>query len=148
MYHQLTTLSAYSLLQSTIKIPRYIAAAKKAGYKVLGLADHNVLYGALEFYQQCQNAGIKPVIGVLFDCTFGTSTMRFPLYLFAKNLSGYRLLMRLSSEKMINGHLDLSEYLTLPDLFGILPQGARFLSRSIGRLGTAFSSIDRLCRSF
>ena len=34
MYHQLTTLSAYSLLQSTIKIPRYIAAAKKAGYKV------------------------------------------------------------------------------------------------------------------
>ena len=108
MYHQLTTLSAYSLLQSTIKIPRYIAAAKKSGYKVLGLADHNVLYGALEFYQQCQNAGIKPVIGVLFDCTFGTSTMRFPLYLFAKNLSGYRLLMRLSSEKMINGHLDLS----------------------------------------
>lgn len=126
MYHQLTTLSAYSLLQSTIKIPRYIAAAKKAGYKVLGLADHNVLYGALEFYQQCQNAGIKPVIGVLFDCTFGTSTMRFPLYLFAKNLSGYRLLMRLSSEKMINGHLDLSEYLTLPDLFGILPQGQGF----------------------
>lgn len=54
---------------------------QKAGYKVLGLADHNVLYGALEFYQQCQNAGIKPVIGVLFDCTFGTSTMRFPLYL-------------------------------------------------------------------
>jgi DNA polymerase-3 subunit alpha len=127
MYHQLTTLSAYSLLQSTIKIPHYIATAKKAGYKVLGLTDHNVLYGALEFYQQCQNAGIKPVIGVLFDCTFGESSGTFPLYLFAKNLAGYRLLMRLSSEKMINGHLDLAEYLTLPDLFGILPQGQGFV---------------------
>ena len=81
MYHQLTTLSAYSLLQSTIKNSSLYCCCQKAGYKVLGLADHNVLYGALEFYQQCQNAGIKPVIGVLFDCTFGTSTMRFPLYL-------------------------------------------------------------------
>ena len=50
----------------------------------------------------------------------------FSIVPFAKNLSGYRLLMRLSSEKMINGHLDLSEYLTLPDLFGILPQGQGF----------------------
>ena len=36
MYHQLTTLSAYSLLQSMIKIPRYIAAAKKLVIKFWG----------------------------------------------------------------------------------------------------------------
>ena len=53
MYSQLTTLSAYSLLQSTIKIPHYIEQAKKMGYQTLGLTDHNVLYGAVEFYQQC-----------------------------------------------------------------------------------------------
>ena len=50
MYSQLTTLSAYSLLQSTIKIPHYIEQAKKMGYQTLGLTDHNVLYGAVEFY--------------------------------------------------------------------------------------------------
>lgn len=127
MYSQLTTLSAYSLLQSTIKIPHYIEQAKKMGYQTLGLTDHNVLYGAVEFYQQCLAQGIKPIFGALFDCTFGEGSMSFPLYVFAKNLKGYQTLMRLSSEKMITEQLNLAACDSLQDLFGLLPEGEGFL---------------------
>ena len=75
MYSQLTTLSAYSLLQSTIKIPHYIEQAKKMGYQTLGLTDHNVLYGAVEFYQQCLAQGIKPD-QCPFHCTYLQKTSR------------------------------------------------------------------------
>lgn len=126
MYSQLTTLSAYSLLQSTIKIPHYIEQAKKMGYQTLGLTDHNVLYGAVEFYQQCLAQGIKPIFGALFDCTFGEGSMSFPLYVFAKNLKGYQTLMRLSSEKMITEQLNLAACDSLQDLFGLLPEGEGF----------------------
>lgn len=87
MYSQLTTLSAYSLLQSTIKIPHYIEQAKKMGYQTLGLTDHNVLYGAVEFYQQCLAQGIKPILALCstvpsgrdqcpFHCTYLQKTSR------------------------------------------------------------------------
>lgn len=30
----------------------------------LGLTDHGALYGAIDFYTLCRDAGIKPIIGV------------------------------------------------------------------------------------
>ncbi len=67
MYAPLTTLSSYSLLQSTIKIPQYIAQTKEMGYQTIGLTDRNVMYGAVDFFRQCQAQQIQPIFGVLFD---------------------------------------------------------------------------------
>lgn len=56
--------SHYSLLDGLPKIDALVSAAKEQGATALALTDHGVLYGAIEFYQACHKAGIKPIIGV------------------------------------------------------------------------------------
>ena len=56
--------SHYSLLDGLPKIPELVKKAKSMGYKALALTDHGNMYGAIEFYQCCQEEGIKPIIGM------------------------------------------------------------------------------------
>ncbi|WP_291716342.1 PHP domain-containing protein, partial [Companilactobacillus sp.] len=58
MQTQLQITSSYSLLQSPIKLPELIDSAKQMGYSSLALTDNNNLYGSIDFYKYCQNAGI------------------------------------------------------------------------------------------
>lgn len=144
MYAQLTTLSSYSLLQSTIKIPQYIAQAKELGYQTIGLTDRNVMYGAVEFFRQCQLQQMQPIFGVLFDCNLVEGTMTFPLYLFAKNLQGYQRLMRLSSKKMTTDELVIANESSLHDLFGVLPNGSGFLSNQTNDDRKTYTELEDL----
>ncbi|WP_198362434.1 DNA polymerase III subunit alpha [Tetragenococcus halophilus] len=116
----LTALSSYSLLQSTIKIPQYVQLAKKMGYKHLGITDRNNLYGALAFVKACQREQIHPVIGLLLEYYSQQTQKEHEIFLFAKNNSGYKKLMHLSSQKM-SGTQVLLEESSLTDLFAILP---------------------------
>ena len=56
--------SHYSLLDGMGKIDELVEAAKADGATAVALTDHGVMYGVVEFYQKCQKAGIKPIIGV------------------------------------------------------------------------------------
>ena len=56
--------SAYSLLHSTCRLQELVAFAKTDGQQALGICDRNVLSGVVKFYQLCQKAGIKPLIGM------------------------------------------------------------------------------------
>lgn len=56
--------SHYSLLQALPKLPDLVAAAKAQGCEALALTDLGNLYGAIEFYQECKKAGVKPILGV------------------------------------------------------------------------------------
>ncbi len=66
----------------------------------LALTDRNNLYGALDFYKACKREGIKPLIGV--DIDFSIESASGHLVLIAKNIDGYRNLLKLVS----NAHLD------------------------------------------
>jgi len=75
----------------------------------LGLTDHGVMYGSIEFYQKAKKAGIKPIIG--FEAYVAASgrhqkikanEKRYHLTLLAKNFSGYQNLVKLCSL----GHLE------------------------------------------
>ncbi len=46
------------------KIDELVQKAKDEGSTGLAITDHGVMYGAIEFYQKCKKAGIKPIIGV------------------------------------------------------------------------------------
>ena len=54
--------SHYSLLRALPKIPELVARAKKEGVETLALTDKDNLYGAIEFYKACKDAGIKPIV--------------------------------------------------------------------------------------
>ena len=63
-YVSLHNHTSYSFLDSTCKIPDMVARAKELGYTALAMTDHGNIFGAIEFYQECQEQGIKPVLGI------------------------------------------------------------------------------------
>ncbi|MGH7141107.1 MAG: DNA polymerase III subunit alpha [Minisyncoccia bacterium] len=85
--------SHYSLLKALPKIPDLVARAKRECCTALALTDLDNLYGAIEFYKECTNAGIKPILGL--DAHVGDGNR---LLLYAKNNTGYQNLLRLVTE--------------------------------------------------
>jgi DNA polymerase-3 subunit alpha len=102
--------SEYSLLDGAARIRDLTARAAELGMKALALTDHGVMYGAVAFYKACRERGIKPIIGMEAYMAAGSrhekaSRREQPIYhltLLAKNETGYRNLMKLSTI----GHLE------------------------------------------
>ena len=74
----------------------------------LAITDHGVMYGAVEFYQECTKAGIKPIIGCEVYLAKGshldmTEKTRYHLILLAENDIGYHNLMRIVSKGQLEG---------------------------------------------
>ena len=110
----LHTHSHYSLLEAIPKIPELVAAAAKDGQKALALTDNGNLYGAIEFYKECKEMSLKPIVGVDFHVAprsraqkehrIDDQTSR--LILLAKNETGYRNLIQLVSRGHLEGFYD------------------------------------------
>src|SRR3989344_3986348 len=109
MLHQLMkfvhlhTHSYYSLLDGLSKIKDMVKLAKDQGMTSIALTDHGVMYGAIEFYQQCKKQDIKPIIGCevyvanrsRLQKEAGIDNKRYHLTLLAQNNIGYQNLMKL-----------------------------------------------------
>ena len=92
MFVHLTTHSAYSL-QEGLLLPSELAQAALAnGMRALGLTDHRLLSGTVEFAIACKRAGIQPVLGLEIDLEISNK-----LALMAMSLEGWSNLCRLSS---------------------------------------------------
>lgn len=106
--------SEFSLLDGAARIKDLVASAAEQGMKALALTDHGVMYGAVPFYKACRARGIKPIIGCEVYLTTGSRFDKgtrkdnpiYHLILLAKNETGYRNLMKLSSI----GHLEGFHY--------------------------------------
>jgi DNA-directed DNA polymerase III PolC len=91
MVIHLTAHSAYSL-QEGLALPAELAqAAAGYGMPALGLTDHRLLSGMVEFVSACRKNGVQPLLGLEIDLESG------PLSLLAMNLSGWANLCALSS---------------------------------------------------
>ncbi|MBI3495391.1 PHP domain-containing protein [Candidatus Berkelbacteria bacterium] len=88
--------SHYSLLKALPKIDELIAEAVRQHMPAIALTDNGALYGAIEFYEACHHAGIKPIIG----CEL---YMPQHLTVLAENYTGYKNLMQLVSRAALEG---------------------------------------------
>lgn len=78
-----------------------VQAAQACGMPALGLTDHHLLTGAIEFVKACQEADIQPIIGLEIDLEQG------PLQLLATSVEGWSNLCRLSSALALRENPDL-----------------------------------------
>ncbi|MBI1974494.1 MAG: DNA polymerase III subunit alpha [Candidatus Zambryskibacteria bacterium] len=107
----LHTHSHYSLLEALPKIPNLVKKARLSGYEALALTDSGNLYGAIEFYKECKEAEIKPIIGVDFymaarsrtDKEARVDNRQSRLVLLAENLDGYKNLLKLVTYSYLEG---------------------------------------------
>jgi len=110
----LHTHSHYSLLDGLSKIERLVSLAKESGMPAMAITDHGNMYGAIEFYKLAKKEGIKPIIGVEAYMTAGSRKDRtaeagggkryYHLILLAKNLTGYKNLIKLVTIANLEGY--------------------------------------------
>ncbi len=99
-----------SFLASTIKIGDLVKRAKEEGMPAVALTDTNNVFGAIEFYFACKDAGIKPIIGcdLVFcpdgrDQVFEQKKQLHSLVVLCKNMQGYQNLAQLLTRAFLDG---------------------------------------------
>ena len=112
--------SHYSLLDGAATIDGLVQAAVDNKMPAVALTDHGVMFGIIEFYRRAKKAGIKPIIGCemyivvagsRFDKEVNGKSVRqgqgrgiyTHLVLLAKNMVGYRNLIKLCSLAHLEG---------------------------------------------
>ena len=104
--------SEYSLLDGGNTVPKLVARVKELGMDAVAITDHGNLHAAIEFHDHARREGIKPILGIEAYVAPGDRTDRsrtdmthggFHLVLLAENMTGWRNLMKLSSDAFING---------------------------------------------
>jgi DNA polymerase III subunit alpha len=102
----------YSLLDGAVRIPELMAKAKELGMPAVAMTDHGNLFGAIEFYQEANSAGIKPIIGCEAYLSPGPMSERKDvpgrkrnshLTLLAKDNDGYANLVKLITKAHLDG---------------------------------------------
>src|ERR1700751_875570 len=53
----------YSLLDGAVRMKELMKKAAEMKMPAVAMTDHGNLYGAIEFYQEANHAGVKPIIG-------------------------------------------------------------------------------------
>lgn len=103
--------SEYSLLDGACRIDDIVKKAVELDMPAVGLTDHGVMYGSMEFYTKCKKAGIKPIVGCEVYVATRARQQRenykldnsHHLVLLAKNETGYKNLIKLVSLASLEG---------------------------------------------
>ena len=99
----------YSLLDGAAQIKRLVGRVAEMGHSAVAITDHGNLYGVPEFYTTAKRAGVQPIIGCEFYLTPSgmgdkSDRTRYHQVLLAKNLDGYKNLIKLSSLSYTDGY--------------------------------------------
>ena len=109
----LHTHTEYSLLDGSNKIKAYVKKVKELGMTAAAITDHGVMYGVIDFYKECQAAGINPVLGCEVYVAPGSRFDRemvkgedryYHLILLAENNVGYQNLIKIVSAGFVDGY--------------------------------------------
>src|SRR5205809_301988 len=101
----------YSLLDGAIRIKELMKKAAEFKMPAVAMTDHGNLYGAIEFYQEAQRAGVKPIVGceayiAPHSHKDRPNSMRESAYhftLLARDETGYHNLVKLISTAHLDG---------------------------------------------
>ena len=113
------------MLDGAARLDELVAKAASDGMPALGMTDHGNMYGVLDFYKECRDKGVKPIIGTEAYMAWETRLERptrrgrvddsggdieggkklyYHLTLLAETDQGYRNLIQLSSLAFMEGY--------------------------------------------
>jgi len=113
------------MLDGAARIGDLVKAAVEDGQPAIGITDHGNMYGVLDFYKACKEAGINPIIGTEAYMaaesrherpvrrgktddgggdTDGGNKLYYHLTLLAESTAGYKNLLKLSSAAYLEGY--------------------------------------------
>ena len=103
--------SEYSLLDGCARISEIADKEIADGQDAVAITDHGVMYGAVQFYNEMKNRGIKPIIGCevyvaprsRFDKEGKADSSGYHLVLLCKDSVGYKNLCYMVSKSFIEG---------------------------------------------
>ncbi len=110
MFTHLHTHTEYSLLDGMTKMVPLMERIQSLGMESVAMTDHGALYGAIDFYREARERGIKPIIGVEAYVAQGSRHSRergdsqpYHLILLARDLAGYKNLIALVTKANLEG---------------------------------------------
>lgn len=107
----LHTHTEYSFLDGACRIERILERAKELNMNALAITDHGSMCGVIDFYKAAKAKGIKPIIGCEVYVAAKDRTSKshengnttHHLVLIAKNMTGYRNLIKIVSQGYMDG---------------------------------------------
>jgi DNA polymerase-3 subunit alpha len=108
----LHTHTEFSLLDGASRIDALFGRAREYDMPALAITDHGAMFGALQFYEAGNAAGVKPIIGVETYVAPASRFERAPgereekyrhLTILAQDETGYRNLLRLVTDAHLEG---------------------------------------------
>ncbi|HLZ35923.1 MAG TPA: DNA polymerase III subunit alpha [Nitrospira sp.] len=103
----------FSLLDGANQIEPLVQQVKSFAQPAVAMTDHGNMFGAIEFYRNAKEAGVKPIIGCEAYMALGSRLAKkdsglahndyYHLILLARNLTGYQNLIKLVSKAYLEG---------------------------------------------
>lgn len=101
----------YSLLDGFSRVKKLVSRAKELNMSAVAITDHGCMFGVIDFYKTAKKEGIKPIIGCevytaprgLRDKDPNYDKRQGHLVLLAKNMDGYKNLIKLVSTSYVEG---------------------------------------------
>ena len=99
----------YSLLDGAARIKKLAKVCKEYGMPAVAITDHGNMYGAVAFFDACEDNGIKAIFGCEFYCCDDLTVKQGKiklnhLILLAKNEVGYHNLCKLNTIAFEKGY--------------------------------------------
>jgi len=94
----------YSLVDSTVRIPRLFERCREQDIAAVALTDRNNLFALVKFYRQALRSGVKPIIGADLAVINDADPSRpQTLILLCRDETGYRNLSQLITRAYLEG---------------------------------------------
>jgi len=113
-FNHLKIHTQYSICEGALRTLDLAKYCKSNYIKAVGLCDSNNLCGALEFSEAIAKSKTQPIIGIQINVLHKGHIGKIPL--FAKNLEGYKNIIKLSSKSFLEINDTEEPHITIEDI--------------------------------
>ncbi len=136
-FNHLKIHTQYSICEGALRTVELAKYCKENKIKAAGLSDTNNLCGALEFSELLAKSKTQPIIGTQINLLYKNHIGKLPL--FARDLVGYKNLIKLSSKSFLEIKNDEEPHCKIEDLVKYSQGLILFTGSSDGFFGKLFA---------